>query len=108
MILLDSEVMELLNSPDGFVIDATFLFEASYRVALGAPLLVVDGNDHTFLFCALRDLLRLRRRVGIHQGVVVVGEDAHHAASDANVEETVAFFRALALPVIYEGDRMRT
>ena len=37
MILLDSEVMDLLNSPDGFVIDATFLFEASYRVSLGAP-----------------------------------------------------------------------
>ena len=37
--------------------------------------------------------------------MVVVGEDAHHAASDANVENTVAFLRAFAVPVIYEGDR---
>ncbi len=97
--------METPNSPDGFVIDATFLFEASNRVTVGAPLLFVDGKDCTFLFCAIRDLLRLRRTLGIQRGVVVVGEDAHHAAGESNAKEAVAFLRALGVPVIYEGNR---
>jgi hypothetical protein len=97
--------METPNSPDGFVIDATFLFEASNRVTVGAPLLFVDGKDCTFLFCAIRDLLRLRRTLGIQRGVAVVGEDAHHAAGESNVKEAVAFLRALGVPVIYEGNR---
>ena len=97
--------METANSPDGTIIDATFLFEASNKVTVGAPLLVVDGRDCTFLFCAIRDLLRLRRTFGIHHGVVVVGEDAHHTVSESNVTEAVGFLRAFGVPVIYEGNR---
>jgi hypothetical protein len=87
------------------VIDSTFLFEAAHRVAFGAPLIVVDGKDHTFLFCIIRDLLRLRQMLGFDRCVIVVGGDAYQATSPSNVEETVSFLREFGVPVVHEPRR---
>jgi hypothetical protein len=75
------------GGPDIFLIDGTGLLEASQKSFLGAPLLVVDGEDHTFLFGVIRDLLRLRQKSGINQGVFVIGEEAHQITTDANIKK---------------------
>src|SRR3989442_1181660 len=95
----------MVSTRDTFVIDTTFLFEAAHSVALGAPLLVVDEQDNTFLFCVIRDLLRLRRSLRIHRGAVVVGEDAYHATSASNIEKTVSFLQAFGIPVVHDPNR---
>ena len=38
----------MVNSEHSFVIDATFLLDASHKAFLGAPIFLVDGKDHTF------------------------------------------------------------
>lgn len=84
-----------------FVIDATGLLEASQDAFSGAPLLVANGEDHTFLFGVIRDLLRIRQGLGIQQGIVVVGQEAHQVTSADNVAKTVSFLKELAVPVAY-------
>jgi len=57
-----------------FLIDSTFLFKASEAAFLGAPLLVDEGGrDHTRTFGVMRDLLRLRRLLGIRALVLFPG-----------------------------------
>ena len=63
------ETMGMPEAPNIFFIDSTRFLEVSQRSFLGAPLLVVDGEDRTFLFGVIRDLLRLRQKLGINQGV---------------------------------------
>jgi DNA polymerase I len=91
------------EAPNIFLIDSTRFLEASQRLFLGAPLLVVDGEDHTFLFGVIRDLLRLRQKLGINQGVFVVGEEAHQITTDANIEKTVAFLKQLGITVVHDS-----
>jgi len=91
------------EAPNIFLIDSTRFLEASQRSLLGAPLLVVDGEDHTFLFGVIRDLLRLRQKLGINQGVFVVGEEAHQITTDANIEKTVAFLKQLGITVVHDS-----
>jgi hypothetical protein len=53
------------------------LLKASEAASLGARLLVdEDGRDHTQTFGVMRDLLRLRRTLGIRRAIVVVGEES--------------------------------
>jgi len=91
------------SGPDIFLIDGTGLLEASQKSFLGAPLLVVDGEDHTFLFGVIRDLLRLRQKLGINQGVFVIGQEAHQITTDANIEKTVAFLKQLGIAVVHDS-----
>ena len=93
----------MVSNADSFVIDTTFLFEAAHRVVLGAPLLVVDDEDCTFVFCVIRDFLRLRQDFHICRGTVVVGEDAYHATSASNIGATVSFLQALGVPVLHDA-----
>ncbi len=85
---------------DLFLIDATRFLEASRKAFLGAPLLVVNGEDHTFLFGVLRDLLRLRQSLGIDRGIVIVGHDAHEVASAVDIAKTVTFLSQFGIPVV--------
>ena len=91
------------DSPDIFLIDGTGLLEASQKSFLGAPLLVVDGEDHTFLFGVIRDLLRLRQKLGINHGVFVIGEEAHQITTDANIEKTVGFLKQFGIAVVHDS-----
>ena len=91
------------EGPDIFLIDGTGFLEASQKAFLGAPLLVVDGEDHTFLFGVIRDLLRLRQRLGVNNGLLVIGEEAHQITTDANIEKTVAFLKQFGIAVVHDS-----
>ena len=59
-----------------FVIDSTFLLETSRNSFHGSPLLQdSSGRDSTMLFGFARDLLRLRKQLGIRKALVVFGDD---------------------------------
>lgn len=59
-----------------FVIDSTFLLETSRNGFHGAPLLQnSSGCDTTLLFGFARDLLRLRKQLGMRKALVVIGDD---------------------------------
>ncbi len=88
------------NAREVFLIDATVFFEASHKAFMGAPLLVVNGEDHTFLFGVIRELLRLRQTLGIENGIFVIGEDAYEVTTSTNIEKTAAFLKQLGIPVI--------
>lgn len=63
-----------MNRPDVFLIDATFLLEASGETFSGVPLFVNSkGEDNTFVYGFLRDLSRLGGAYGIEKPSVVVG-----------------------------------
>ena len=91
------------GGPDIFLIDSRGFLEASQKSFLGAPLLVVDGEDHTFLFGVIRDLLRLRKKLGINHGVFVIGEEAHQITTDANIENTVGFLKQFGIAVVHDS-----
>jgi DNA polymerase-1 len=93
-----------VTSADTFLIDATSLLHTSHKAFLSAPLLVVDGEDHTFLFGVLRDILRLRRSLGIDRGLVVVAADAYHVAPTLNIQKIVSFLEDFGILVIHEPE----
>ena len=94
----------MVNSKDSFVIDATFLIDASHKAFLGAPILLVDGEDQTFLFGVIRDFLRLRQSLGINRGVMVVGEDAYRVTLTSNIKKIVSFFEDFGILIIHEPE----
>jgi DNA polymerase-1 len=92
----------MIDAREIFLIDGTGLFEASHRAFLGIPLLVVDAEDHTFLFGLIRDLLQLRRSFGIDKCLFVIGGEAHTIAGSTNVERAVTFLKQLGVAVIHD------
>ena len=89
-----------------FVIDSTFLLEASRNSFHGAPLLQdSSGRDTTMLFGFARDLLRLRKQLGMRKALVVIGDDG--PLPDSLISSAIDFLRRLRVPVIYaKGVRM--
>ena len=94
----------MVNSEHSFVIDATFLLDASHKAFLGAPIFLVDGKDHTFLFGVIRDFLRLRRSLGIQRSAVVIGEDAYRVTTVSNIESVVSFLEDFGVLVVHEPE----
>jgi hypothetical protein len=71
-----------------FLIDSTFLFEATEAAFRGAFLLVdEEGRDHTRTFGVVRDLLRLRKMFGIRNAGIVLGADSLAATSEEVVSD---------------------
>ena len=101
--LSELETRSMPDTQDIFLIDGTGFLSASQKSFLGASLLVVDGEDQTFLFGVIRDLLRLRQMLGINRGVFVVGEEAHQVTTHANVEKTIAFLKQLGIAVVQDS-----
>jgi DNA polymerase I len=85
-----------------FLIDSRFLLRNTTETFWGAPVIVVDGEDNTFCFGFLRDLLRLRNSLGISAGVIVFGSDASSLATEKHVRYVVDLCRELGVPVIEE------
>ena len=84
-----------------FLIDSTFLFKASEAAFLGTPLLVdKDGRDHTRTFGVVRDLLRLRRRFGIRNAAIVVGEESLAATSKDVVDDLLPLLSQINASVL--------
>lgn len=95
----------MVNRSDLFLIDATFLLEASERAFCGAPLFVSpEGKDNTFLYGFLRDLLRLRRAIGIEKAIVLVGSEAHTASAGPNVDHVCWLRTKMHVRVVREAN----
>ncbi len=87
-----------------FAIDTTFILEKTAKTFHGAPLLVVDGKDHTFSYGFVRDLLRLRGSLAIRRGILVIGREGHGVASDSDVRAVVVFAQSMGLPVVHKPE----
>jgi len=95
----------MVNAIQTFLVDTTFILRQTADAFRGAPLLVVDGKDHTFIYGFLRDLLLARRALGVTRGILVVGTEGHAAAANADVTGGVEFARGMCFPVVHEPRR---
>jgi hypothetical protein len=84
------------------LIDATFITEKTHGTFLGAPLLMAEGRDSTFVFGFLRDFLRLRRTLRINAGLVLVGRDSYSVTSRDNIHRVIESFKELGIPHIHD------
>jgi len=86
-----------------FVIDATFLLDDAEKAFFGsAPLVDVCGRNTSVIYGAARDMLLLRRTLGIDQGIVVVGADASEMSSSLNIELLRGVLLGIGTNVLYE------
>ena len=86
-----------------FVIDATFLLDDAEKAFFGsAPLVDGGGRNTSVVYGAVRDMLRLRRTLGITQGVVVVGADAEDVSSALNLKNFTDCLMGIGTNVLYE------
>jgi DNA polymerase-1 len=95
----------MVNAKQTFLVDATFMLRIAAETFHGAPLLVVDSTDRTFTYGFVRDLLRLRRMLGVRRGILVVGREGHDVATDADVRAVVEVTQDAGLPVVYSPRR---
>src|SRR5215471_15489040 len=88
---------------DVVIIDLSFLLESSEQSFYGAPLILgPQGENNTVLYGVARDLLRLRKRVGIGRAIVVIGREAAIVSNEATVAGALRFLRRLGVAVVYE------
>ena len=91
----------MVRADELFLIDSTFLFKASEAAFLGAPLLVdEEGRDHTRTFGVMRDLLRLRRMLGIRRAIVLVGEESVAATHKDVLDDLIPLLRQIGARVL--------
>ena len=85
----------MITAGSTFLIDLTGFLEASQKAFLGAPCLLVAGEDQTFVFGVVRDLLQLRHTlgIGINRGMVVIGEEGDRVTTGSNIAKACAFSR---------------
>jgi len=88
-----------------FLIDLTGFLKASQKAFVGSPCLLVDGEDQTFVFGVVRDLLQLRRKLGINRGIVVIGEEGNRVTTGRNIVKTCAFLTQLPIPVVHDPQK---
>jgi DNA polymerase-1 len=98
----------MVRADELFLIDSTFLFKASEAAFLGAPLLVdEEGRDHTRTFGVMRDLLRLRRMLGMRRAIVLVGEESVAATHKDVLDDVIPLLRQIGACVLREdGSRV--
>lgn len=85
-----------------FLIDTAFIIERIHKTFFGTPLLMDEEIDHTFAFGFLRDFMRLRRKLGIKTGVLVIGKEAHSLTTVQNIEDVVSILQGLKIPCIHD------
>ena len=84
-----------------FVIDSTFLLDTSRNSFRGAPLLQdPSGRDTTLLFGFTRDLLRLRKQLGMRKALIIIG-DARPRLPDSFISDAIEFLKRLRVPFLY-------
>ncbi len=87
-----------------FIIDSRFLLETSHNTFHGAPLLQDSrGRDTTMLFGFARDLLRLRKQLGMRKALVLFG-DAGSCLQGSLVSDAIDFLQRLRVPVLCAKD----
>jgi len=86
-----------------FVIDATFLLDDAEKAFFGsAPLVDGGGRNTSVAYGAVRDMLRLRRTLGIARGAVVVAADAEDVSSALNLKSFTDCLMGIGTNVLYE------
>jgi hypothetical protein len=85
-----------------FLIDAAFIVERTHKVFFGAPLMTATGRDHTFTFGCVRDFLRLRRKLGINTGVLIIGKEAYSVSSRDSILDLIATLKELNIPHLHD------
>src|SRR5215471_3769892 len=95
----------MVEASSTFLIDLTGFLEKSQKAFLGAPCLSVDGEDQTFVFGVVRDLLQLRHTLGIVRGVVVIGEEGERVTTAQNLAKTCLFLKQLRVPVVHDSHK---
>lgn len=94
----------MVASGAGVVIDATFIFEDAARSFVNTPLLFGSGKDQTcdqtFVFGALRDLLRLRAAMHMNAGTFVAGKETWAATDNRNSRDLILLVERLGFPVV--------
>ena len=84
-----------------FVIDSTFLLARSQRTFHDAPLLHdSSGRDTTILFGFARDLLRLRKQLGIRKALIVIG-NSEPCVPGPLVCDTIDLLTRLRVPFLH-------
>ena len=93
----------MVSANDVVIIDLSFLLESSKKSFYGVPLILgPQGEDNTVLYGVARDLLRLRKAVGIRRAIVVIGREASIVLNEATVSSVVHFLKKLGAAVVYE------
>jgi DNA polymerase III epsilon subunit-like protein len=91
------------SAGDVFLVDLTFVLKANEQSFYGAPILLgPQGEDNTVLYGVARDLLRLRKNLGIRNGVVVIGSEATTISSETTINSVLRLLRRLGAVVVYE------
>jgi DNA polymerase-1 len=86
-----------------FIVDATFLLDDAEKAFLGsAPLVDARGRNTSVVYGAVRELLLLRRTLGITRGTVVVGADCNEVSSALNIHMFQKFMLAIGTKVLHE------
>ena len=92
----------MVTPENRFLIDAAFIVERTQKTFSGAPLMTAAGRDHTFTFGCVRDFLRLRRKLGIKVGVLIIGKEAYSVSSRDNVLDLIAILKELKIPHVHD------
>ena len=92
----------MVTPKNRFLIDAAFIVEQTHKTFFGAPLMTATGRDHTFTFGCVRDFLRLRRKLGINVGVLIIGKEAYSFLSRDSVLDLIAILNELKIPHIHD------
>ena len=94
----------MVTSTQRFLIDTTFIFENTHKAFLGAPLLMKEGQDYTFLFGFIRDFLRIRHSFGINDGVIAIGKEAFSVTTKENVHNVLNVIKEMGVPYVYDSN----
>ena len=95
--------MVIVNSI--FFIDTTFIFQNIHDSFFGTPLLITNEKDNTFAFGFLRNFLRIRKSLGITNGVLAIGKEAHSYTSKENIQNAITLLQKLNVPHINEPSK---
>ena len=88
------------------LLDLTFIFRKIHQSFIGAPLLTIGSKkDYTFLFGVLRELLRIRQKLGINNGTLALGREAFSVTSEDNIEDVVTLLREIEFPFICNSNK---
>jgi DNA polymerase-1 len=87
-----------------FLIDSKFLLETNHNTFHGAALLQDSrGRDTTMLFGFARDLLRLRKQLGMRKALILF-DNAGSCSPGSLVSDAIDFLKRLRVPVLDAKD----
>jgi hypothetical protein len=91
----------MVTAESRFLIDTAFIFARTDKTFFGAPLPTAERSDHAFTFGFTRDFLRLRQKLGIRTGVLIIGKEVHSITTTNNIESVLHILKELKIPYIH-------